>query len=150
MFRSAALLAFIGKSFICSLPILERRFVFNCRNSYVCIGRLICRCNSIGFTPHISLTDCIYFFNRHITAGSAYAFTGTPLNANIPRSTSALQMSSITGIKAREILDSRGNPTVEVRTTNTIRYRNALGSQLNLLSAIAPCVHITTCYVLQT
>lgn len=67
------------------------------------------------FTPHISLTDCVYFFDRHITAGTAYAFTGTPLNANIPRSTSALQMSSITGIKAREILDSRGNPTVEVR-----------------------------------
>ena len=47
--------------------------------------------------------------------GTAYAFTGTPLNANIPRSTSALQMSSIKGVKAREILDSRGNPTVEVR-----------------------------------
>ena len=73
--------------------------------------------NSIGFiyATYISLTDCVYFFDRHITAGSAYAFTGTPLNANIPRSTSALQMSSITGIKAREILDSRGNPTVEVR-----------------------------------
>ena len=47
--------------------------------------------------------------------GTAYAFTGTPLAANIPRSTSALQMSSIKGVKAREILDSRGNPTVEVR-----------------------------------
>ena len=141
MFRSAALLAFIGKSFICSLPILERRFVFNCRNSYVCIGRLICRCNSIGFTPHISLTDCIYFFNRHITAGSAYAFTGTPLNANIPRSTSALQMSSITGIKAREILDSRGNPTVEVRSRHEQISKDCRQSNLYFFCNYIMCAY---------
>lgn len=120
MFRSAALLAFIGKSFGCSLPLLTKKedtSSINCRNLRL---RRIGHESAVAiqldlFTPHISLTDCVYFFDRHITAGTAYAFTGTPLNANIPRSTSALQMSSITGIKAREILDSRGNPTVEVR-----------------------------------
>ena len=66
------------------------------------------------------MSHCIYYFllpcfKIFYTTGTAYAFTGTPLAANIPRSTSALQMSSIKGVKAREILDSRGNPTVEVR-----------------------------------
>ena len=45
-----------------------------------------------------------------IRAGAA--FTPTESRA---RSLSALQMSSVQSVHAREILDSRGNPTVEVR-----------------------------------
>jgi len=51
---------------------------------------------------------------------TASAFTGNSLSSTpfgISKSTSSLQMSSIKTVKAREILDSRGNPTVEVEVT---------------------------------
>jgi len=54
-----------------------------------------------------------------LAAGTASAFTGSPLASTAfgvsakPSSTS-LSMSSVKSVKAREILDSRGNPTVEV------------------------------------
>lgn len=49
--------------------------------------------------------------------GSASAFTGTPLKSaafGVSQTSTSLSMSTIKAIKAREILDSRGNPTVEV------------------------------------
>ena len=54
--------------------------------------------------------------------GTATAFSGIPLKSTTPfgasssiQSSSSLSMSTIKSVKAREILDSRGNPTVEVR-----------------------------------
>ena len=53
MFRSAALLAFIGKSFGCSLPLLTKKedtSSINCRNLRLRhIGHESAVCNSIGF-----------------------------------------------------------------------------------------------------
>mmetsp|Transcript_27305 Transcript_27305/g.40018 ORF Transcript_27305/g.40018 Transcript_27305/m.40018 type:complete len:476 (-) Transcript_27305:72-1499(-) len=51
-----------------------------------------------------------------LVIGTASAFTGTPLRfgGSSVSSKTALQMSAIQSVKAREILDSRGNPTVEV------------------------------------
>jgi len=53
-------------------------------------------------------------------AGTVSAFTGTQLKSTafgVSRSSTSLSMSTIKAIKAREILDSRGNPTVEVEMT---------------------------------
>jgi enolase len=51
-----------------------------------------------------------------LVIGTASAFTGTPLRfgGSSVSSKTALHMSAIQSVKAREILDSRGNPTVEV------------------------------------
>ena len=58
-------------------------------------------------------------------AGTVSAFTGTQLKSTafgVSRSSTSLSMSTIKAIKAREILDSRGNPTVEVSRLQTF-YR---------------------------
>jgi enolase len=57
-----------------------------------------------------------------LASGTVAAFTAsprsaTPFGASKTLSSTSLAMSSITGVKAREILDSRGNPTVEVEMT---------------------------------
>ena len=62
------------------------------------------------------------FIRPHV--GNAYAFTGSPLafrNGPNVNSVSSLQMSAstISAVHAREILDSRGNPTVEVEMTTS-------------------------------
>jgi hypothetical protein len=49
---------------------------------------------------------------RHILIGQTSGFT-TP-SARSARTFTQLDMAKITSVKAREILDSRGNPTVEV------------------------------------
>lgn len=48
--------------------------------------------------------------------GSASAFTVAP-HKNVRQINTSLNMAQIQGVKAREILDSRGNPTVEVELT---------------------------------
>ena len=47
------------------------------------------------------------------STGASSAFTGTPLAFGSSRTSTSLQ-STIQEVFAREILDSRGNPTVEV------------------------------------
>lgn len=60
----------------------------------------------------------LYAHNQTISIGSAFApskpLKVTPFGAGVS-SSSTLAMSSVQSVLAREILDSRGNPTVEVR-----------------------------------
>ena len=74
---------------------------------------------SIIFHPHT------VSYIRHLLLGSSVtAFTGIPKTSGVSSTTtSALSMSSIKSVLAREILDSRGNPTVEVRSRQSeIRF----------------------------
>ena len=57
------------------------------------------------------LFNCLVF----ASSGQASAFTVAKNTfGNARANSSALKMSTIESVKAREILDSRGNPTVEV------------------------------------
>ena len=47
------------------------------------------------------------------TSGQSFGFTTPKARSTV--SSTKLDMAKITSVKAREILDSRGNPTVEVR-----------------------------------
>jgi len=52
-----------------------------------------------------------------LTSGAAFA---PVTHRSLHKSSTALSASKITGVKAREILDSRGNPTVEVDVTTEL------------------------------
>jgi hypothetical protein len=67
------------------------------------------------FLLQILLTNlCIFIPNLGSAFSPAKQLKSTPFGVSA-KSSSSLEMSSVQSVLAREILDSRGNPTVEVR-----------------------------------